>query len=77
MNYRLQKIAPIIGADLDVLHDAARICGLRLVGNYLALSGKMVPTDFILEAQNLQRMKEAAHARRNQKAIQAQPTATA
>ncbi len=63
MNYDLKKLSAIIGADEDVLADAARIIGYRRVGPLLCFS-RQISTAFILEAQHLQRMKTAAQARR-------------
>jgi len=70
MNFLISALVPIIGADDDVLRDTARVMGYRVVGPLLCFSGE-VPVDFILEAHQLQKMKNAAKQRK-QKAIQTQ-----
>ena len=59
MNYSLKRLSAEIGVDEDVIADAARIMGYRRVGPLLCLSTKMSRA-FVLEAQDLQAMKNAA-----------------
>ena len=66
MNFRISKLTTIIPADEDVIRDAARIMGYRLVGPLLCLSG-VIPPDFIREVQLLQKAKNAQAARRRAK----------
>lgn len=62
MNYRLSHLATIIGADEDILRDAARLMSYRIVGPLICFKGQ-IPVSYILEAQDLQRMKTAQQRR--------------
>ena len=66
MNFRISKLSRIIPADEDVIRDAARIFGYRLVGPLLCLSGVITP-EFIREVQLLQQAKDAMAERRRAK----------
>lgn len=59
MNYSIKRISAEIGVDEDIVADAARIMGYRRVGPLLCLSRK-ISRAFVLEAHDLQAMKNAA-----------------
>lgn len=66
MNYSIKLISAEIGVDEDVVADAARIMGYRRVGPLLCLSRK-ISRAFVLEAHDLQAMKNAAVERLSQR----------
>lgn len=61
--YDLVKMSRLIPADIDVIHDAARIRGYRRLGNFLCMSDKFGAA-FMREIQELQAMKSRADERR-------------
>ena len=63
MNFKIAALAVIIRADEQTIIEGARIFGYRRVGPLLCLSGVITP-EFVSEIQRLQRMRDAANARR-------------
>jgi hypothetical protein len=63
MNFRIAGIAELARVDEQSIVDAAKLFGFRRVGPWLCLSGKITPA-FFEEVLRLQKMKDAADARR-------------
>jgi hypothetical protein len=66
MNFRISTVAAIAKVDEQSIVDAARLFGLRRVGPFLCVS-RPLPPAFFAEVLSLQKMKDAADARRNKR----------
>ncbi len=66
MNFRISTLAAIARVDEQSIVDAARLFGYRRVGPFLCVS-RPLPPDFFAEVLSLQKMKDAADARRNKR----------
>ena len=63
MNFRIATVAAIARVDEQTIVDAARLFGYRRVGPFLCVS-RPLPPPFFAEVLHLQKMKDAADARR-------------
>ncbi len=66
MNFRIATVAAIAKVDEQVVVDASRLFGYRRVGPFLCVS-RPLPPAFFEEVLHLQRMRDAADARRNKR----------
>ena len=66
MNFRIAVMAELARVDEQSIVDAARLFGYRRVGPFLCVS-RPLPPPFFAEVLHLQKMKDAADARRNKR----------
>jgi hypothetical protein len=71
VNYKIPGLLKIIRVSDAAFRQAAKVCGLRVIGDRLCLGTKMVPVDFITECWEIEKMLRAARVR-NEKARSAQ-----